>query len=256
MNAMVACSALLSVLVTAAAGPYDTTTQRFRCSRIRAGDSAGDIAERLTGHRGNLLGASFQVFDSRRQLIPKEHYDRLYPGWTVCFAEGGSSAAIRTTSPANPIAIATVQEPEPPAAERQPLLDDPVVWWFASLVLAAMTSLVALNSWRKQRALMSIMQRFGGEFVREFGRPWAHYRGAGALPRTRLRINPRHARVEILVAPSPGRTYPNLSDHRNNVEYDVVRVTAALKHNAFASVQPYAEGEWVVLPFLFKGRVN
>jgi hypothetical protein len=113
-----------------------------------------------------------------------------------------------------------------------------------------------LNAWRKQLALAHIMQRFGGDFVREFGRPWAEYRGAGPLPRARLRIKPRRARVEILVAPAPGRTYPNLSDHRSNVEYDMVRIAAALTHDAFAGVEPYTEGEWVVLPFQFRGRVH
>jgi len=261
MNAMVACSALLSVLVmaatgpvTASAGPYDTTTERFHCYRIRAGDSAADVAQRLTGHRGNLSGSSFQIFDSHRQLVSKDHYDRISPGWTVCLAEGRSPVAIRAVSPAMP--AGSVLQPEPPIAELLPTFDDPVVWWFASLVLTATASILTLNSWRKQRARAHMMRRFGGEVVREFGRPWAHYRGAGPSPRARLRINARRSRVEILVAPAPGRTYPNLSDHRSNVEYDMVRITSALKHGAFAGVQPYAEGEWVVLPFQFKGRVN
>jgi hypothetical protein len=260
MNAMVACSALLSVFVTAAAGSAmaagssDTSTERFHCYRIRAGDSAADVAQHLTGHRGNLSGELFQVFDSHRQLVPKAQYDRIAAGWTVCLAEGRAPAAIRTSAPA---AVAAVSVQQSPAVDDlQPVFYDPDLWWLASLVLAATTSLFALNSWRKQRALEDIMRRFGSDFVREFGRPWAHYRGGGATPRVRLRTNRRRARVEILVAPPPGRTYPNLSDHRSNIEYDVVRVTAALKHDAFASVEPYAEGEWVVLPFQFKGRVN
>src|SRR5262245_41801017 len=258
MKAMVASSALLSVLVTAAAGPvtaaepYDTTTERFHCYRIRAGDTAAQVAERLTGHRGNLSGSLFQIFDSNRQPVSRAQYDRIAPGWTVCLAEGRAPAAIRTSAPAVP---ANIQQ-TPAIAELLPTFLDPNVWWFASLAFAATASLFTFSSWRKQRALAHIMRRFGGDFVREFGRPWTEYRGAGALPRARLRINPRKARMEILVAPSPGRTYPNLSDHRSNVEYDVVRITAALKHAAFASVQPYTEGEWVVLPFQFKGRVN
>jgi hypothetical protein len=256
MNAMVVCSALLSVLVTAAAaaGPYDTPTERFHCYRIRAGDSAADVAEHLTGHRGNLSGSLFQIFDSNRQLVSKDHYDSISPGWTVCLAEGRSPVAIRTGSPAQP--ASSVKQPAPRVAELQPAFYDPVVWWFASLVLAGMTSLVALNTWRKQLALAHIMRCFGGDFVREFGRPWVQYRSAGQLPRARLRVNARRARVEILVAPAPGQTYPNLSDHRSNVEYDIVRITAALKHDAFDGVPPYAEGEWVVLPFQFKGRVH
>jgi len=258
MNAMVAWSTVLSALATAAvasvtaAGPYDTTTERFHCYRIRAGDSAADIAKHLTGHRGDLSGSLFQVFDSHRHLVPLAHYDKVYPGWTVCLGEGRAPAAVRTSVPAQP--VAGVQMPA--VAELLPTFYDPGVWWLTSLVAAAATSLFALNSWRKQLALAHVMRRFGDDFVREFGRPWTRYRGAGPLPRARIRVNPRQARIEILVAPSPGRTYPNLSDHRSNVEYDVLRIAAALKDAAFVSDEPYAEGEWVVLPFQFTGRVN
>jgi hypothetical protein len=259
MNAIVASSTVLSVLAMAAAGPataagpYDTTTERFHCYRLRTGDTAANVAERLTGHRGNLSGSLFQIFDSNRQLVSKTEYNRIAPGWTVCLAEGRSSVAVQTSTPAKP--VVSVQQ-SLAMTELQTTFYDPGVWWVASLVLVATTSVFALNSWRKQRALEHVMRRFGGDFVREFGRPWTHYRGAGALPRARLRVNPRRARMEVLVAPSPGRTYPNLTDHRGNVEYDVGRITAALTHGAFASVQPYAEGDWVVLPFQFKGRVN
>ncbi len=164
MNAMVARSALLSVLVmaatspvTAGAEPYNTTTERFHCYRIQAGDSAADVAKRLTGHRGNLSGSSFQIFDAHRQLVTTDHYDRISPGWTVCLAEGRSPVAIRTESPAAP--PGSVQQPEPSLAMLQLTFSDPDVWWVASLVLAAMTSLVALNSWRKQLALAHIMRR-------------------------------------------------------------------------------------------------
>jgi hypothetical protein len=256
MNAMVARPAMLSVLITAAgpvlaAGPSATATERFHCYRIRTGDSATDVAQHLTGRRGDLSGSSFEVFDAQRRLVPRARYDSIAPGWTVCRAEGRSPATLRTSAPAIP--PVGVQR-TPPVADVQSASYDPDVWWFASLVLAA-TSILALNSWRKQLAVAQIMRRFGDDFVQEFERPWTRYRGARALPRARVRIDLRKSRMEILVAPSPGRTYPNLTDHRSNVEYDVVRITTALKQTAFAGVQPYAEGEWVVLPFQFKGRV-
>jgi hypothetical protein len=125
----------------------------------------------------------------------------------------------------------------------------------ATAVLSAAVFVVVVV-WETRRMRVREMQRFGHDFVREFARPWAHYRGGGPLPRTRLRISPRRGRVEILVAPSPGRIYPNLSDHRVNVEYDVARVTATLQRDAFTSGPPYSEGEWVVLPFHFTGRLH
>jgi hypothetical protein len=42
--------------------------------------------------------------------------------------------------------------------------------------------------------------------------------------RSRLRCGARLGRFDILLAPGEGRRYPNLSDHKKNVEYDVARV--------------------------------
>jgi hypothetical protein len=58
--------------------------------------------------------------------------------------------------------------------------------------------------------------------------------------------------LDILVAPSTGRSYPNLADHRNNVEYDVERILAQLGDGQFVNGPLYAEGEWVVIPFRFR----
>jgi len=136
-------------------------------------------------------------------------------------------------------------------------LAPPFVWGIALIAAAALMAAVYVAMvWETHGRRAREMRRFGDDFVQEFARPWVHYRGAGPLPRTRLRINPSRARVEILVAPPPGRMYPNLSDHRVNVEYDVARVTAALQRDAFTSDQPYAEGEWVVLPFHFTDRLH
>ena len=71
------------------------------------------------------------------------------------------------------------------------------------------------------------MQRFGARFVQEFGTSSEPFRGVTA-PRARLRVSPRRACVEVLLAPGDGGSYPNLADHRGNVEYDVARVMAAV----------------------------
>ena len=42
--------------------------------------------------------------------------------------------------------------------------------------------------------------------------------------RSALRCNVRRSRFDVLLAPGQGRRYPNLMDHKKNVEYDVARV--------------------------------
>ena len=48
--------------------------------------------------------------------------------------------------------------------------------------------------------------------------------------------------VRGLVAPADGRTYPNLVDHRRNVEYDVERVLRLLKHEPVSRDRPFVNG--------------
>jgi hypothetical protein len=93
------------------------------------------------------------------------------------------------------------------------------------------------------------MQEFGSQFLKDFERPLVTD-GVTASPiRARLRCNPGDKQLEILVAPAAGRRYPNLGDHRHNVEYDVDRITRRLDHPAFIRRPLRAEGQWVVIPF-------
>jgi hypothetical protein len=92
------------------------------------------------------------------------------------------------------------------------------------------------------------LQRFGERFVAEFERP-LRQPGVAARPlQVRMRLVPRRRRVEILLAPNGGRTYPNLADHRRNVTYDVARVLRLLADPRFTGGDMYAQGRWVVVP--------
>ena len=69
--------------------------------------------------------------------------------------------------------------------------------------------------------------------------------------RARLRRGARLRRFDILLAPGEGRRYPNLSDHKKNVEYDVARVMHVLGDDSFVSGPPYTQAGWIVVPFQF-----
>jgi len=93
------------------------------------------------------------------------------------------------------------------------------------------------------------MRRFGERFVQEFERPLIRP-GPGDRPiQSRLRFIPHRARLDVLLAPNAGRRYPNLADHKKNVEYDVVRVAELLGKYPFVAGRVYARGRWVVVPF-------
>jgi hypothetical protein len=105
------------------------------------------------------------------------------------------------------------------------------------------------NEWRTTAV---VMRGFGKRFVDEFERPLFRRHPRDPVIHSRLRVAARRCRLDILVAPSAGRSYPNLADHRNNVEYDVERILAQLGDGQFVNSPLYAEGEWVVIPFRFR----
>jgi hypothetical protein len=92
------------------------------------------------------------------------------------------------------------------------------------------------------------LRRLGDQFIQAFGVPLIQRRLDEPPIRARLRFVPERHELEILIAPNGVRTYPNLSDHKSNVEYDVHRVLRAVGALQFVSGQLHAEGKWVVIP--------
>jgi hypothetical protein len=127
-------------------------------------------------------------------------------------------------------------------------------WWGVGLFVVM---LLAYDGWlyaRRRRIIVGIMQRFGERFVSEFERP---LRTPGCEERpveSQLRFIPRRQRLEILLAPTGRRRYPNLSDHRNNVAYDAERIVLLLKDEQFAGGQLRDHGKWVVIACNFNIR--
>jgi hypothetical protein len=105
---------------------------------------------------------------------------------------------------------------------------------------------------QKTQTTLDRMRLFGDMFIREFERPLAPYGGCDRPIRSRVRYMPRRRRLDILLAPDGGRHYPNLSDHKKNVEYDVERIVQSLRHEPFVNGRLHAQGLWVVIPFEFK----
>lgn len=98
------------------------------------------------------------------------------------------------------------------------------------------------------RPVPADLKTFGDTFVQAFGGPLIQHRTDAPPIRARLRFVPAGNALEILIAPNDGRTYPNLSDHKNNLEYDVDRVLHAVGRQQFVSGQLRSEGPWVVIP--------
>jgi hypothetical protein len=119
----------------------------------------------------------------------------------------------------------------------------------------ALTVFLMLLSWslldeyvRQRWPIPAQLRQTAQEFIDTFARPLLSQQPGGPAIRSRLRYLPRHEELEILIAPNPGRIYPNLSDHRRNVEYDVHRVLSILDDRLALSSPLRTEGLWVVIP--------
>ena len=253
----------LALATTSSAGGV----QSFVCDTIRAGETASAVARRVTGRASSQHQRWFRIVDrARSRIVPKAEYNRILAGWQACIPAPRVAARVSSSA----YAIDTIAQNEttrplaspPKIAPRQPLSRGAAVSRDVALALAIFLLAPAAFGaaigfgWQgvervltKRRALQREIRDFGNVFVKEFERPLVVDRIATRPIRARLRWVSRHRRLDIMLAPAAGRRYPNLYDHRRNVEYDVERIAHQLKTRPFIRKPLRAEGEWVVIPF-------
>lgn len=225
---MVGLTAVLSLTSAAAfAAPP------FLCRPIRPGETVEHVALWLTGRSDGVYDPRFQIVDAATsRIVPKAHYHVVRPGWLACVETKATTDAGAGVRQSNAAAVVR-------AACGAAL---------AFLVILIGSTVMQRYS-RATRRTIDQMNRFGGKFLREFERPLVQDRCSEPPLRFRVRCLPHRNRMEIFIAPRRGHHYPNLCDHRKNVEYDVDRITHALGDESFVSCEPYADGSWVVFPF-------
>ena len=101
---------------------------------------------------------------------------------------------------------------------------------------------------RRAGEIRARIQRAGEQFVIAFARPLIDPSSSAPPIQVQLRFIRRVQQLEICIAPGAGRRYPNLVDHKSNVEYDVDRVMRALGNQFVMSDRLRAAGKWVVVP--------
>jgi hypothetical protein len=244
--------ATLVVFILGAA-PVAAEAQQFVCRPIVRGDTASGLALRMMGRAAAAYSDRFQIRDPARQVfVPKSRYQRLSRDWEACVARDRVEPRATPTSPAAlprqtaaPFSSATLAWPAPSA----PSLGDTTFAWRVGLAvsLALFVCSVALT-YIAPRPVPPEMRRTGEEFISAFARPLIDPWCDVPPIKSRLRFV-RHAdQLEICLAPNGGRRYPNLADHKSNVEYDVDRVVRQLQTRVVVCDCLRAEGKWVVVP--------
>jgi hypothetical protein len=262
--------ALLALGLLLASAPDSLARPRVSCVTIHADETVPSVAQRLTGNARNMQAPWFQIVNpTTARRVPKARYGLLFAGWNACMVDRPIEAAAPEIEPAalsisSPSVVSSASVaavlPSHPVARTGSMV---VVWapavaW-GTLVLVFSLTCWVVDEYLAQRALrLRAMKDFAERFVQEFERPLVLQH----LPRrpieSRVRFRPGRSRFDVLLAPQGGLRYPNLTDHKRNVMYDVVRIQQALSEHAFVSSRPYARGRWVVVPFRFResGRVR
>jgi hypothetical protein len=247
----------LPIILTLAAGPPAAFAQSRVCHAVQRGDTASRLAQRITGDARNKYQPWFQIVDASMRSVPKSQYDRIRPGWRACILE--EPVESRST-PADDVVAEKVTTPveavaSPPAAIAPRAIRDvdlSVVWLGAAVVVPLLGWRILDGYYSRRKAALIVMRHFAHRFLREFERPLIQPHAAEHAVKSRLRLSPRRARFDILLAPGKGRRYPNLSDHRKNVEYDVARVLHVLGDESFVCGPLSVQAEWVVVSFKFR----
>jgi hypothetical protein len=241
--------------------PFRAYAQQFVCWPIAAGDTASGLARRLTGSSDGAYGQAFQIRDpARRMFVPKSQYSRIQSGWQACVARGRVSKAPAAQAPSVELANFPMPGTEPTNAAASPaiasgpsvlalaglvLTDGPYALTFGAALLLILLSSVVGGA-LAPRPIPPDVRLAGESFVTAFARPLVDATSAAPPIDARLRFHRRKQQLEISIAPGPGRRYPNLSDHKGNVEYDVERVMRDVG-NYVLSNPPRAVGKWVVV---------
>jgi hypothetical protein len=187
--------------------------------------------------------------------VPKSQYQRLQSDWQACVAPEPVTKTPLAYAPVVDLAASAIAPGQPASLASAPLIlagaGGPVTGIPFAAPITAVLSLIlivlsAAAGSLTLRPIPSSVRRAGEDFVTVFARPLIDPSSAVPPIQARLRFARRRQQLDIFIAPGPGHRYPNLADHKKNVEYDVDRVIRVLG-NCELCRPPRAEGKWVVV---------
>jgi hypothetical protein len=254
MAARVRWCVLLAGVYLFVGAPSADARARVTCVTIRTDETVASVAKRVTGDARNMRAPWFQIVNpTTSRPVPKTRYRFIFAGWHACttvddaLPDVAIEPAVQVLSrPA--VADAAPHRPVAPAAATA-VVWAPAALWSTVVLTLALTCWLVDEHVAGRRDTRRAMQRYAERFVEEFERPLLQPHLSRRPIQSRVRFKPGRARFDVLLAPEAGLRYPNLTDHKGNVMYDIVRIQRALSEEAFVSSPPYARGRWVVVPF-------
>jgi len=252
-RSFIACLGVTGFIGTGIAAKSAAAATGFVCHPVQPGDSASAISLRLTQSNQGWNEPGFQIFDPiAARFIPKARYRHIQPGWQVCVVESLLSPRVlssgRLVSANRHNVPRTVAVPASASPARASVS---IRWWW--LTLLAMTPVMAWAVFQtvvnRSDTVARTLETFAADFIREFERPLIDEGAGQPALHSEISVTPRTRSMEVLLAPTGGRRYPNLEDHRSNVEYDIRRVLTLLDDRRFSCGPIRSQGPWVAFPF-------
>ena len=248
---------VLLPLLFAVGAAQSVVAQALFCTSIRPGETVPQVATRITGEASGARESWFQIVDpATSRFVPKTRYGYVHAGWHACVATGLPAVAPPITSNASSNWTRHLQTAYDDVIRLVQSPGSDLGLWVVLLALIAIATHSADHYFKDRDEVLKAMQQFSRKFVGEFERPLVGGDLSAPPIQSRLRFAPHASRLDILIAPGAGRRYPNLTDHRNNVDYDLKRILNVLGDEPFANGRPYMDGRWVVLPFSMKPAIT
>lgn len=249
--------ALLAAVCLLVGAPGAFARERVTCVTIRTDETVAAVAQRITGDARNMQASWFQIVNpTTSRAVPKTRYGFMFAGWNACTTTHETLPDLTIEPVAQVVSTAAVADAAPDVSVA-PALATVVVWapaalWSALVLVLPLTCWLVDEHLAGRRARLRVMKLYAERFVEEFERPLLQPHLPHRPIQSRVRFKPGRARFDVLLAPEAGLRYPNLTDHKGNVQYDVVRIEQTLSERAFVSGRPYARGRWVIVPFRFR----
>src|SRR4029453_127862 len=196
----------LPILMLLSVAPTAAFSESLVCQSIRRGESAPQVARRLTGDSRNAYQTWFQIRNASSRFVPKSQYNSIRAGWQACLLKpivqrasarvddvvasealdasqtraSVLSAALPTSAAVQPAVLVTRAADAPGQGPRSVAFeimraiggfDFTMVWLGAAMVVPWVGWRILDDHLVRKKTRTIVMQHFATRFVQEFERP-------------------------------------------------------------------------------------
>src|SRR5678815_4787197 len=89
------CRCVLPFVIIMGIAASTAFAEQVVCHPVRGGETATQLARRITGVARNTYQPWFQLMDRSSRFVPKSQYDRIRRGWRACIVKETGRPVVR-----------------------------------------------------------------------------------------------------------------------------------------------------------------